>query len=193
MCFSFRSWIPTLVSPVLLALVGCGSQSVAPAKSSLAVPAALIVPAIREPAKNISELKKTAKVGEAVVVRGLVGGRAEPFVRERAAFVIADTHLITPCDRNPEDKCPQPWDFCCEPLESIVAATATVQVRDSTGQVLAVDLKGHGGLEAGCEVIVRGHASGAGEALSIDAEVIQILPRVPAVNGQDSRGSHQQR
>ena len=55
-----------------------------------------------------------------------------------------------------DDHCATPWDYCCEPPESITAGTATVQFVGADGKPLAVELQGQGGLAPLATITVTG-------------------------------------
>lgn len=120
-----------------------------------ALPDGIILAEAPADALDVAEAKNAAQVGERVVVRGLIGGRREPFVAERAMFQLVDTSLPTCADKH-GDGCPTPWDYCCEPKDQITAKSATVQITDGEGKPLALSLKGTRGLEPMARVIVRG-------------------------------------
>jgi hypothetical protein len=106
-------------------------------------------------AVDVVQAKSTAQAGDKVVVRGLIGGRRDPFVAERAIFQLVDTSLPT-CKEKHGDGCPTPWDYCCEPKDQITAKSATVQLADAGGKPLAMGLNGKGGLEPMARIVVRG-------------------------------------
>ncbi len=107
-------------------------------------------------------------------MQGRIGGGVNPFVAERAVFTLADLSL-PPCDANPDDKCPTPWDYCCEPQDKIVAASVSVQVADDAGKPLKLGLNGVNGLRPGGELIVKGRvASKDGNSLVVSATTIFV-------------------
>jgi hypothetical protein len=121
--------------------------------------------------KDISEARKAGslKAGDEVVLRGRVGGSKEPFVPGRAILTLMGRGLKA-CNENPDDKCSQPWDYCCETREDILANSVTVQVVDAKGQILRTDLKGRHGLKELSELIVVGKvASADGKAVVVNA------------------------
>src|SRR5690348_16160813 len=84
------------------------------------LPAGLILKEAPAGAKDVSVLKKDAKEGDEVVIRGQVGGDEKPFVNKRAIMRIVDMKLPA-CNAKPGDSCKTPWDFCCETPEAIKA------------------------------------------------------------------------
>lgn len=117
----------------------------------------------------------TAREG-AVVVRGRIGGRAEPFVLGRAAFTFADLSLVA-CSEKHNDGCPTPWDYCCEPREVVLANTATIQVVGDDGRPLRLDLQQAAGLKPLAELVIAGRITerAEGGVLVINAERIFVV------------------
>jgi hypothetical protein len=129
----------------------------------------------------VTAARADAKPGEAVVVSGFVGGRVEPFVDGRAAFVLADAEKLTACG-GPEDTCETPWDCCCDPPELIAASVASFQVVGDDGAVLREGIRGLGGIKELSNVVVAGTvAEGSGPgALVVNATGIYVGPPVDA-------------
>lgn len=110
-----------------------------------------------ENAVDVGEAKQSATDGDEVALRGRIGGRADPMSKDSAMFVMMDTGVPS-CAEIEGDACPTPWDYCCEPSESITANNATVQLVGADGAPLAIDLRQHG-LEPLDEVIVVGRVA----------------------------------
>lgn len=106
-------------------------------------------------AKCVSVVKKDAKKGDTVVIQAKIGGRAEPFVKNRAIVIVAD-RCIKSCDQIPGDTCTKPWDYCCEPPESLKANTMTLQFTGEDGKVLKTGAQGVHGLEPLALVVIEG-------------------------------------
>lgn len=107
-------------------------------------------------ATDVTELKKTAKPGDEVTLRGQIGGQAKDvFNGSRAMFMVADMKLKS-CDKIPGDKCETPWDFCCVPATEKAASIAIVQVVDEKGKLVKATLKGAGGMDHLSVVTVKG-------------------------------------
>lgn len=107
-------------------------------------------------ATDVAELKKTAKAGDEVTLRGQIGGQAKDvFNGSRAMFMVADMKLKS-CDKIPGDKCETPWDFCCVPANEKAASIAIVQVVDEKGKLVKATLKGENGLDHLKTVVVKG-------------------------------------
>ncbi len=111
-----------------------------PASSSIE---GFFVKAAPSGAKTLSATKVSAKVGQTVTFQARIGGRATPFVENRAIMVVIDSSLKA-CD--PDEGCAHPWDYCCETQEALTANTATVQFLGDDGKPMKVSLKGNNGL-----------------------------------------------
>ena len=167
-------------------IVGCerkpqdtsrGSTAAAPGKAA-ALPPGLFVARAPARARAVAEVKADANAPSEVVVRGRIGGRREPFVGGAAVFLLADSRL-TPCNELHGDNCPTPWDYCCEPRESLAAKTATIQVVGDDGKPLRVNLNGTQGLEPLAELTIAGEIVPRGDTgtLMINAKRIYVHPR----------------
>jgi hypothetical protein len=161
------------IAPLALAsltLAACDRQptatSVAPAPASWRLTEA---PA---DARTVAEVKPTAQEGDAVTVRGRIGGRAKPLNADAPVFVMMDP-AIPSCADEPGDNCPTPWDYCCEPRASIAANSATVQLVDAEGNPIEADLTAAGFAPLD-EVIVVGTVAArpSPEVLTIRATAI---------------------
>ncbi|MBX3383525.1 MAG: hypothetical protein KF864_08455 [Phycisphaeraceae bacterium] len=109
------------------------------------------------------------KRGEEVVLVGRVGGSKHPFVAGRLVFTLIGRGLKA-CNEIPGDSCPEPWDYCCDSRDEILANSVTVQVVNHTGQILRTDLKGRRGVTELTEIIVSGTVSVAdGKAVIVNA------------------------
>jgi hypothetical protein len=169
----------TVVAALAGALAACDRGPEVRNESSAttdAVPAALVLASQPADAKDVKAVKQGAKPGDAVVLRGVIGGRAEPIAANRAILTVIDPSIQT-CDKmgGGDDHCKTPWDACCEPQETIVAAAATVQVVNDAGQPLKVGLNGHKGIAPGKEVTVAGTVRTAdANQLVVDATGIYV-------------------
>jgi len=126
-----------------------------PAAPPPRIPAEIFVDKAPEDAKCVAEIKKSARKGDEVVMLAKIGGRAEPFIRNRAMFLVADRCLKS-CDQIPGDTCGKPWDYCCESPESLKANTATVVIAGPDGKPLKCAAQGVGGLEPLALVVIEG-------------------------------------
>jgi hypothetical protein len=169
----------------LISLSACGVK--APAQStqtpaqgdakkaaSEALPADLMLKEAPAGAKNVLDLKKEAKEGDEVVLRGRIGGSVEPFIDGRAAMQVADTSMI-PCDQKPGDTCEAPWDLCCEEKSTIAAGSVMVQIAGADGKPLKVAMKGLNGLDPNSVIVVKGKVGKKdGDNLIVNASGIFI-------------------
>lgn len=178
----FRMFITFQVLVVALALTGCGdgkpSGQNAPVSSnamSANLPSGLFLAAAPTDAKDIKDTKAAAKSGENVVLVGRIGGSKEPFVAERAVFTLVDSRLKLCGENSAEDSCETPWDYCCDPRETITANTVTVQVVGSEGQPIKAELSGVKGLKPTAFVTVVGTVARAeGENFVVNATGLYV-------------------
>jgi len=142
-----------------------GAAAMASEKKA-ALPPNLFVSTEPTGAKTVEEAKSTARQGDAVVIRGRIGGSVAPFVENRAVFTIMGTGLKA-CSDNPADKCKTPWDYCCDTPEDIAKHSATIQVVDSSGSTLRTGLRGVSGLKELSEVVVVGKIAQTAEKVLV--------------------------
>ena len=146
-------------------LAGCGDGAKAPEKGQAgsgapaapgpALPEGTVLKEAPAGAKDVAVMKKDAKEGDEVVIRGQIGGDKTPIVSQRAIMNIVDMKLPA-CNVNPEDNCKTPWDFCCETPETLHANTASIQFTGPDGRPLKVDLRKVNGLDCLSVVVVKG-------------------------------------
>lgn len=168
-----------LLPAVCLTLGSCGKKPVtaqAPAESPQTSLATYFTDTAPPSPAQISVIRTTAKPGDAVIVTGLVMGRDHPFVDGRAALVLGDRTVLTPCNAKPGDGCATPWDTCCDTKEDKQRATATIQLVGKDGRVLKTGLKGAGGLKELSAVTLTGTVDKAStpEALIINASQMHV-------------------
>ena len=87
---------------------------------------------------EVKELLSEAKDGDEVVVIGRIGGEKDPWVEGLAMFNIVDNSLV-PCNEIPGDKCPWPWDYCCDP--NVATSRTLVEVVDKNGETVVEDAR----------------------------------------------------
>jgi hypothetical protein len=145
------------------------------AESAAALPSTLFLKKAPEGAVEVAAAKKSVKPGDDVVVRGRVAGSVDPLAPNRAILTLLDNGVPT-CEKSPMDKCPTPWDACCESRETLQASTATIQIVDSGGKPIKTTLRGLNGIEPMKEVTVVGKVRDAGGAntLVIDATGVYV-------------------
>lgn len=172
--------LSALLSPILALAASIAfvtAPQATPPKDEPKIPASVFVTEAPKDAKDVAALKKSAKKGDTIVVRAKIGGRAEPFAKNRAVFTVADRALKS-CDENPGDACPRPWDYCCESAESKKANLATIQFTGTDGKPLKVGAQSTGGLEPLALIVVEGVVSEIDEkgTFVIDAKKVFVEP-----------------
>lgn len=155
-------------------VAGCNSADTSTSSKQAmetALPEGLFLDAAPSEAASLSEARANAEVGETVTFHGYIGGRGEPIVEDRALFLVADAENAPACT----DSCKSPWDACCTSSEIIAANSATVQLVDESGQLLAANLLGKGGIKPGAGVTVVGKVRQADDSVFvIDATGLAI-------------------
>lgn len=127
-----------LITAVTLSvLVGCGDSS-----STNTTAGSGTAPEITEvswhlnaspgEATPVGEAKKSVQEGDEVMVVGRIGGHVKPMEPGSPVFLIVDKS-VPHCGELHGDVCPTPWDYCCEPKDSLVANSATVQLLGEDG------------------------------------------------------------
>lgn len=146
-----------------------------------AIPETVFVAESPADAKCVAEAKKAAKKGDTVVIKAKIGGRAEPFVRNRAVVMLADRCLRS-CDEIPDDPCTKPWDYCCEPPESKKANMMTMQVVGTDGKPLKTGLQGVRDLEPLALIVIEGTVAeiDANGTFVVNAAKIHVEKKAPA-------------
>lgn len=145
-----------MTTSTLLMLSGCSEsssepQAQAPSTESTieTTPYAWVLTSAPAGDVSITEAKANAKEGDQIVIRGRIGGRHEPISADSPVFTIVDLGLEY-CGQTTDDKCPAPWDYCCETPSTIASNSATVQVQGDE-----IDLTG-AGLKPLDEVVLIG-------------------------------------
>ncbi len=145
-----------LAVTALLGLSGCGDQATnnTPSASGAGATPSWLMNDRPSEWLEVGAAKQTVEAGQTVTLRGRIGGRDNPIASDSAAFIIVDVSIPS-CADIEGDNCPKPWDYCCEPRESLAANTATVIVLEEDGTHTGVNL-----IDAGFspldEVIVTG-------------------------------------
>jgi len=107
-------------------------------------------------AQEVIQVRKEAKDDDEVIIVGRIGGKDKPWIEGRAAFSIVDNSLKA-CSDIPGDKCPIPWDYCCE-TDRLPTATALVKIVDDNGQLVKSDARQLLGVKELQTVVVTGKA-----------------------------------
>jgi hypothetical protein len=138
-----------------LLVVGCGQKT--PEQAATVPPPPQFVNVAPEGAATPIPEARKLEPGTDVVLTGRVMGIREPFVADRALFVLGDNDTITPCsEMGDDDHCAIPWDACCDPVAVRAAGTASIQLMGDNGKVLPIGLKGVNGLKELSKVTVAG-------------------------------------
>lgn len=132
----------------LLALAACGKDD-GPAPAMSAALAPFFLDADPGEALGVAAARGAAPAEQAVVA-----GRISAVVTGSGAFVLMDASLPYCGEKNPEDKCPTPWDYCCETADTRRMHSITVEARDAGGRLVASP--GLGNLRECDLVAVRG-------------------------------------
>lgn len=107
-------------------------------------------------AKTVLEVREEAKDGDSVVIVGRIGGDVDPWVTDRASFLIVDSTLI-PCSERKGDNCPTPWDYCCD-SDVLAKSKATIKFVDDAGKTLPNDARQLFNVKELQTVVVKGQA-----------------------------------
>jgi len=107
-------------------------------------------------AADVITARKEAADGDDLLIVGRIGGGANPWIKDAAAFTIVDPSLKA-CSDIPGDKCPKPWDYCCE-THKLPGATALVKVVDAEGQTVKADARDLLNVTELSTVVVKGKA-----------------------------------
>jgi hypothetical protein len=89
-----------------------------------------------------------------ITVVGRIGGVADPWTKDRAAFVIADTSATGDADDGCTDACCQ----FCQQKKAAAPSLALVRFVDDDGRVLPIDARRLFGLTEHQTVVIRGQA-----------------------------------
>ncbi len=152
----------TGMSIIMIAMAfvaGCGKESASDRTernaSHAVLPAELVVATLPGTPVSPFEARTTVKAGDKVLISGNIAGRKDPFVNDRAMFMLVGMELAM-CGEKCGTKCPTPWDLCCNTPDEIIKHAATIQLVDSTGTIVKASLAGHGGIKPGSKVTVSG-------------------------------------
>lgn len=141
-------------------LVGCGQTASTPAPVTRSVAPKIdgtkfVLAEEPADAKTVDEVREVAKDGDEVVIVGRIGGDRDPWVADRAAFLIIDPSRI-PCSERTGDSCKTPWDYCCE--TDLAKSKATIKFVDEAGKTLANDARQLLNVKELQTVVVKGQA-----------------------------------
>lgn len=108
-----------------------------------------------EGAVSVIAAREGAKDGENIVITGRIGGDVDPWIAGMAAFRIADLSA-KPCNEKMADKCPTPWDYCCE--ADIGKKILLVEFQSDGGRPLAAGAKELFDVKELDTVVIKGKA-----------------------------------
>jgi hypothetical protein len=130
---------------------------------------------------GLARAQQVAAPGETITVQGFVGGIVDPLPEGMAILTMIDTQVPLSCGTRPNDHCPTPWDYCCEPIENRKRAMASVQVLDDQGRAYPESLRRLDGLTPFAQIAVRGTVRDVqpGQRLILDAEKIHVISPAP--------------
>lgn len=165
------TWILLGITAILFS--GCTKKNQEPQTTGVELPPVFVQEAIAEKAVPIPEARNQFKAGDKVVLSGLIMGVPDPFVNERAVFILGDEGTLAPCDPG---HCSVPWDTCCDPVDIRMKGTATIQVVDENKQPLHIGLKGVNQLNELSRVTVAGTvaANSTPDAFIVNADAIYV-------------------
>lgn len=121
----------------LASLAGCQGEEVT--DSATVDGSVYLLDVEPEGGQDVISARKTSKDQGDVVVIGRIGGSETPFVKGLAAFEIVDSSLKA-CSDIPGDKCPKPWDYCCD-LDKLPMSKVLVKVVDRDGEIVMSDAR----------------------------------------------------
>lgn len=127
--------------------------------------------------RGVRQLKAADELEGEVVVFGRIGGRVNPYVHNNAVFLLADD-AMKDCSELHGDSCPTPWDYCCEPKDSLNASLATIQIVGEDNRPLRIDLSEHDKLKPSTRLTIAGEVAShePGSNLVINARKIHVQP-----------------
>ena len=154
----------TVVMMVATTLAGCTSESsTTTSNASPQVPdvatvdgTAYLLDTEPDGAGNVIKVREEAGTDDDLLVVGRIGGSSDPWIDGRAAFTIVDLSVKS-CNDTLDDKCPTPWDYCCE-TSKLPNSTALVKFVDETDQVVKADARTLFDLQELSTVVIKGTA-----------------------------------
>lgn len=153
--------LTAVLGSMLIGLAGCGGESASSSNATGSttggevVEATWLVEQMPGTFEPVGEAKQTAQEGDEVIVFGRIGGRVKPMEPGSPVFLIVDKKIPHCGEMGDDDHCPTPWDYCCEPPDSLIANSATVQLVDVDGKTLKADPIA-AGLKPLDEILVKG-------------------------------------
>ena len=162
-CVQHMKIAVTLMIASSLILGSCGqdsssdvADSISDSKSAtVSLPDGIFLNKAPKDATPIPDLKMTAKEGDEVLIHVVIGGRVRPFVDNRSIMTVVEATMSNQCTV-PDEHCKTPWDYCCTPSQTLMKNLAIVQIIDSQGQPLKVNLATASTLKPMSTLRVRG-------------------------------------
>ena len=146
---------------VVAALTACGGKeesNVQPTVASLELPSSFFTASRSSDVKDLVEVKKTAKKGDAVTFLARIGGRGNAsFVKTLSMMIVADPSLISCELMGEEEHCATPEDYCCEDPALRTQGLGTIRFMDEKGEPYSFSIEGSHGLETLKYVVVAGN------------------------------------
>jgi len=122
------------VSFLCLVLAACGDPAASHAPAAKANPELQKLVLATDPGEAAGVVDaKVAGAKDRVVVLGRIGS----ITPGRAQFTMMDIEMPYCGETNLEDKCPTPWDYCCEGKDRITRNSLVVEVHDAAGKTFA--------------------------------------------------------
>jgi hypothetical protein len=139
-----RSILSVLLAAPLLMLSACGeSPDTKTTQSTDAPTPAWVLASAPAQASDVATAKQSAEEGDQITLRGRIGGRKDPIADGSPVFTIVDL-AIPHCKQLHGDRCPTPWDYCCEDPRTLTDNAATVQIVDAQGRPIDASPAAHG-------------------------------------------------
>ncbi len=152
-------WVTFVLAALAIStMIGCKKSDDAGSASTVSLPASLFLAAAPGEPVAVKQVKAQAQEGDEVIVRVVVGGEVNVFVKGRAIVKVIDTEMKNLC-LSPDDSCKTPWDYCCSTTEELQPHRAMVRVMDDEDKTLKVGLKNAGQIEELKTLVVKGVAA----------------------------------
>lgn len=184
-----------LLATVGLIVTGCGDSSATTSTTSTSsgstpsgTDATWLLDKFEGEFTPVGQAKATAKEGDTVAIFGRIGGHVKPMEAGSPVFLIVDKS-VPHCGELPDDHCPTPWDYCCEPRDSLMANSATVKLVDDEGNMLKTDPVA-AGLNPLDEIIIVGTVGPRPneKVLTINATGVHVKQKAGQSSGDDHGG-----
>ena len=115
-----------------------------------------LLPAEPKDPTSVIRVRDEAANDDEVLLIGCIGGSSNPWIEGRAAFTIVDLSLKS-CNETLDDRCPTPWDYCCE-TDKLPTSGALIKFVDDSNRVIKADPKTLFGVKELSTVIIKGSA-----------------------------------